>query len=85
MAPIRAGKPASILAGLGHAANNQAKADAPVVAGGGESKLSASTRPVRRAVDTAEALGALRLVRRTEIEVERLGSARWSHGRWAGP
>ncbi len=48
------------------------KADALVVAGGGQSKLSASTRLVRRALETAEALGAVKLVRPTDVQVERL-------------
>ncbi len=47
-------------------------ADAIVVASGGSSRLSASMYDVRRALETAEALGAVKLVRPTDVQVERL-------------
>jgi hypothetical protein len=48
------------------------KADGLVVAGGGKSRLPASTHHVRRALETAEALGAVKLTRPTDVTVERL-------------
>ena len=48
-----------------------AKADALVVAGGGKSKPGTSAYHVRRVLETAEALGAVKLTRPTDITVEK--------------
>jgi len=49
-----------------------AKADALVVASGGESKIKDTAWHVRKALETAEALAVVRLVRPTDVHVERL-------------
>lgn len=48
-----------------------AEADALVVAAGGTSKLPASKHHVRRALETAEAMGVLRLTKPSDVLVER--------------
>lgn len=48
------------------------KADALVVEGSGKSNVRASAHNVLRALKTAEALGAVRLTRPTDVMVERV-------------
>ena len=48
------------------------KADALVVAGGGKSNVGDSAYHVRRALETAEALGVVKLTRPTDITVEKV-------------
>ncbi|MGA2064150.1 MAG: hypothetical protein ABSG86_04240 [Thermoguttaceae bacterium] len=48
------------------------QADALFVASGGKPKLRAAAWYVRQALETAEALGAVRLVRPTDLFVERV-------------
>lgn len=49
-----------------------ALADALVVDHGGNSRIRSATYHVRHALETAEALGAVRLVRPTDLHVERV-------------
>jgi len=48
------------------------KCDALVVAGGGKSNPKAATHHVRRALETLEATGAVKLTRPTDIMVEKV-------------
>ena len=48
------------------------KADALVVAGGGEAKPKETSWHIKRALATAEALGAVKLVKPSDLQVERL-------------
>jgi len=49
-----------------------ANADQLVVASGGKSNLRATAHHCRRALETAEALGAVKLTRPTDITVEKV-------------
>ena len=49
-----------------------AKADELFVAHGGKTKLRSATYHCRRALDTAESLGVLKLTRPTDLFVERV-------------
>ena len=48
------------------------KADGLVVAGGGKSNVGDAAYHVRRALETAEALGVVKLTRPTDVTVERV-------------